>query len=882
MSKKLFLIYGIAMFATLWNTEVPKRAFRLYDKGDIAKTVEALDKSLEKDTLNPGAYMLYAKVYIDTAFAGFNVDTAYAYTNKAIQQLPLVTDEKDISSLGSLSVDSVNLELLKDKIDSLKFLDIQALHTIDDYNAFVAKFDDAKERPEAIRLRNTIAFKNAANTNTWEAYEQFITGYPIAEEFTEARNRYLRLLYEERTADGSYQSLVSYLEDFPNSPYRAAVESGIFPFATTSNTLDALTDFLRKYPNRAYSKNLSDRAYHIYKEKYPDSYFLNDFDFGLNTDSLKNAISSESGVWLPKLEEGTISFMDDGGQTKLKTNFKTISEDCLCAPQTVDFVYGSNGEQSQVWGRNGALIYEGTFDHVSDLGYGLLNIHSADGERLIHKSGEVVIETPKEDISVLDNRFIRTRTKGLYGLESYAGIPYLGNEYVQIDTFGNYIWLEKENGIALANPDDIAAILDGKPFSFQPQFDEIEALPNGQYWVTRNEEESILNSDLSTFIPFAKHEIYDRAYGWRIQSSQGVSIIHKRYAGLDKDTFYDRVQENDKWLALEKDSSWLLLDQLGEIAPSKGYDSLAFWGENMVMLFRNDSSWAQFKTGKRILMKRAWTPKLLIPQEYISTGEKATTDFFMLSSAKDFRKIYNNTGREILSSTYKDVTALGPNMIRLQKRNAALADSTGKYLLNFIYDGIGSSNKGYVSILDKGKVGVINPEKGIKIAPFYDKLIEPYADTVLVASDGKFKGFINKDNKELTTFEFDEVKYLSDTIALTRIENEWLIYHIGLDEALMEGITNYRELDINVDDKLLLIKTASGEGIYSLSKGELVEPTYTEIKVLGTLENPIYFAMKLVAEANFYVVLYFDKNGNKLFTQSFRQDEYFRIACPSK
>ncbi|OEK06573.1 WG repeat-containing protein [Roseivirga misakiensis] len=882
LSKKLFLIYSIAAITVFWNIEIPKRAFRLYDKGDIVKAVEALEKSVQKDTLNPGAYMLYAKVYTDTAFSSYNVDTAYAYAKKAIGQLPLVTEAKDISSLRDLQVDSLSLENLKDRIDSLKFIEVKAIHTIEAYNDFVMAYDDADERPEAISRRNRIAFENAEAVNTWQGYERFMTEYPLAEDFTVASNRYMKLLYEERTADGSYDNLVDYLTDFPNSPYRSVVVDNIFPFATGVNTLESFRSFLVNYPNKKYSKTLSDRAYHIYKQKYPDSYFLKDFDFGLNTDSLKRAMSVESGIWLPKLEDGNISFMDDSGQTKLKTSFKSIPEDCRCTPQSTDFVYGSVGATSQLWGRNGQLIYEGSFDKATDLGYGFIGVQSAAGDRLIHKSGEVVIDEPKESISVLDNRFIRTQTQGLFGLENYAGAEYLPNEYVAIDTFSTYIWLENSTGIALVSPDALLAVLEGQAFEFQPMFDELELLPNGKFWVSKDNQEGVINQDLSPLIALGKQEVYDRDYGWRIASSDGITIIHKRYNGLAEQAPFTQVLENDRWLALEKDSAWTLLDQQGKIQPESGYDSLAFWGENMVMLFRNDSSWAQFKTGKKLLMQRSWTPKLLIPQEYIATGEKATTDFFMVSNAKNFRKIYNDTGREILSSTYRDVTALGPNMIRLQKRNAALADSTGKYLLNFIYDGIGSSNQGYVSILDKGKVGVINPAKDIKIAPFYEKLIEPYADTILVASDGKYKGFINKDNKELTTFEFDEVKYFSDTVALTRIEDEWLIYHIGMDEALLEGIESFELLENTGEDKLLKVKTATGEGIYSATAGEIVEPTYTQIKILGTPDNPIYFAMKLVAEANIYVVIYFDKKGNKLFTQSFRQDEYFRIVCPSK
>lgn len=882
MGKRTFLISGLLAIVSFWNIEIPKRAFRLYERGDILKTVEALDKSIAKDTLNPAGYYLYAQLYTDTAYAQYNVDTAYLYTNKAYEQLQFVLDPKDIVSLNELAVDSLNLEAQKDKIDSLKFLDIKAIHTISAYNEFMKKHADALQIPEAIELRNHIAFEKAEAINTWQSYQQFMNEFPRSLDFGDAEIRYKKLIYDERTADGSYESLTSFLEEFPNTPFRLPIEDGIFPYITAVNTLESFTEFLSRYPNRKYTQTLFNRAYHIYKTKYPDSDFFTDFDFGISTDSLKKAMRLETGLMFPKLENGTVAFMDVQGNIKLETSFKSLNQDCLCTPQSSDFLYGSTGEKSQVIGRNGQVIYEGVFDQAIEAGYGFIVIRNMEGDRLIHKSGEVIIDDPKEDIAILDNRFIRTKVKGLYGLENIEGLSYLANEYIQIDTFKTKFWLEKESGIQLIDPETLLPALKGENIAFVPQYDELDELTNGRIWVVRGDQESILDQQFKTIIPFAQQEVYERPYGWKIETSKGIKLVHDRYIQLLQNRLFNEVLENDRWLALKKDSTWSLLDQMGNAQPANGYDSLAFWGENMVMLFRNDSTWAQFKTGKRLLMSDRWAPKLLLPQEYITTGEKANSDFFMLTGAKNIRRIYNDHGRQILSSTYNDVTALGPNMLRLQKRNAALTDSTGKFILNFIYDGIGSSNKGYVSILDKGKVGVINPDKNVKIAPFYDKLIEPYADTVLIAADGDYKGFITIDNKELTTFEFDEIEYYTDTVALTRIEDEWLLYNISQDEALIERILEYKHIHNEADRKTLLIKTNSGKGVYSLRQGELVEPTYTDIKVLGTPADPIYFAMKLVAEADIYIVIYFDKNGNKLFTQSFREDEYLRIACPLK
>jgi hypothetical protein len=114
---------------------------------------------------------------------------------------------------------------------------------------------------------------------------------------------------------------------------------------------------------------------------------------------------------------------------------------------------------------------------------------------------------------------------------------------------------------------------------------------------------------------------------------------------------------------------------------------------------------------------------------------------------------------------------------------------------------------------------------------------------------------------------------------MVRIENEWILHDIGTETAIYEGMKTYEFLTDTPEEKRILVETESGKGIYSSTKGELLEPSFNEIIQLGTEEEPIYFAVKIVTEANIYVVIYYDGNGNKLFTQTYQQNEYSAITC---
>ncbi|NVK84270.1 MAG: WG repeat-containing protein [Cytophagia bacterium] len=871
---------SLILLISFFSLEVPKRAFRMYEKGDIEKTIEALDKSLEKDTLNPAANYLYSVLHIDTAYSDYDVDEAYDFVVKAIRQFKTVIDPKDLEDLKEVLVDSVHLEVQKDKVDALKFEMVRQIHTIDEYEAFIAKHNDALQIPKAIEGIQSIAFLGAQAIDTWQSYKEFIDEFPDAEQFNEADSLYKLLIYEERTADGKLDSYKSFLEEFPGTPYRDQIIPEIFKISTATNRIEDYEAFLKEYPSEEFQQIAYKRIYHIFKEKYGSEDFLKYFPSLEWADSISNVQTLEKDFWIPKLTDNTIEFVNSNGESKLKTQLTTVPQNCLCEPTITDFVVGSYFEESAIISRDGHLLYNGAFENARDAGYGFVVLETEQGEKLYHKSGEMIVSEPKESINLLNESFIRTFDNGFYGLQSIHGLPFLENEYVLIDTLGQFIWLEKEDGIALISPEILYPALDGETVPIEFAYDEAEVLENGRIWVSRNGQEAILDQQLRSVIPFGPYEIYEEAYGWRLKEKNGFRVLHDRYPELSSKT-YPQVKSNQQWLAVKDAQKWSLYDQLGPTPVQHEIDSLAFLGENMVMLQSGDNLLAQFKTGKQLTMEKDWKYQLLVPQEYIKTGEPAIHDYFMLSNAKNYRKIYNEYGREILTATFNEVIAMGPNMLRLQKRNAALADSTGHYLLNFVYDGIGSNVDGYVSTLDKGKFGVINPAKQINIAPEYEKLLEAYTDTVLVAVKEKYKGFINTKNKALTAFEFDEVEYFNDSIALVRIDNEWLLENIKNEDILYERITDYQIIDVGEEDKTLFISTETGQGIFSESMGQIIEPTYTHIRVLGTSKDPIYFAVKLVAEANIYVVIYYDKKGNKLFTQSFRQDEYFKIACPA-
>lgn len=867
----------LSVLLWLYSIEFPKRAFRLYERGDIEKAVQLLNKSIETDTLNPASYGLYAEIYIDTAFKNYHVDTAYLYVNKALQQLQWVSDEKDRADLREFGISEEPLTTLRHTIDSLRFEEIRIIHTIAAYDLFIETHPDAKQISKAISLRDHIAFQQVEAQHTWQAYKAFMEQYPEAEAFAQAETLYKKLIYEEQTADGSLSAYLSFLEEFPGTPYRSEIVEKLFRYTTARNQISDYKNFLQHYADKRFMDTIIKRIYPIYKARYGAESFVRSFPFAAS-DSLSRAIQQEKGYWLPALRDDQLVFMTSAGSIQLKTGLTQIDDDCKCDPLFEDIAYGQKDGMSQVIARDGHIIAEGSFQSFKDAGYGFIIAENEDGQQLFHKSGEIFIDEPKQEIAVLSESFIRVKENGLYGLQALHGFAYLPTEFIQIDTLLHYFLLEKQEGIAIVPQEKILNSLHKALPTLSFSFQEIDYLPNGRIWAIKNNQEAILSSDLNIIIPFDDHRIDERPYGWQVRKKEGFQIYHDRFPLL-KDSLFDAVQENTNWLGLKTRKGWSLYHQYETRSVEYNIDSLQLLGENLALVFKGESQTAIFRNGRAFSIPKAWEPQLLVPQINIKTGAPATEDFFMLTNDRKQRKVYNVFGREIANGTINGVTALGPNMLRLQKRNAALTDSTGKFLLNYIYDGIGSNETGYVSIADKGTLGVINPALKILIKPEYEKLIRPYNDSLLVATKGSYQGIITKDNEQLTAFEFDEVKYFNDSLALVRIEKEWLLENIYTEEILIDRMLDYTILTPNKGILRLQFTTEEGIGIYKLGQGKIVAPTYTEVIQLGTDETPIYFASKFIEEADIYVIIYYDENGNKFFTQSLRKDDYFKIAC---
>ena len=82
-----------------------KKANKLLIKGEIDKFQETLQKTLEKDSLNPGIDFLYASLYIMDSYENHNIDKAKKYIQNSSEKYKFI-DEKKFSLFISRTISS--------------------------------------------------------------------------------------------------------------------------------------------------------------------------------------------------------------------------------------------------------------------------------------------------------------------------------------------------------------------------------------------------------------------------------------------------------------------------------------------------------------------------------------------------------------------------------------------------------------------------------------------------------------------------------------------------------------------------------------------------------------------------------------------------------
>lgn len=856
-----------------------KKALKLLEKGEYEKAHETLVKSLEKDSINAGAKYVFSLLYLTPNYQGYNIDTAYFFINEAIEDFA-VHDEKTKENLAKININDSTLLKQKRKVEEQAFKRAKALHTIDDYNYFLKKYDGALQVDSAVYYRNEIAYNDAVRLNTWEAFEYFIHKYPDAVQIEEAKAKYEELLYFTKTKDGRLASYVNFLKFFPKTPYRDDAEKHIFELSTADNDIDSYMTFMERYPKSKMRRRALDMLYHCYKQFHSPEGFINRFNILHEGDSLLLIARAESGSLIPVFEMDKYGFIKLNGEKLIDFTYDAIKRDYYCGHIAGDYLEVELGGKKMIVSRLGGKIYEGPYDSAEDMGCGALKIEHDGYFGVYHKSGFQILDFKYEETGLVANAFIKYKYNGKWGLKTFANLDVLPPVHDDIFSEGRFVIIEDNDLFAVQNVRNLAKAADGLKPQLDFKYDDYDLIYPEQLLVFREDKEAVLDLDLKEKLPLDAQTFYEFYGGWLVKKNNKYHIYDQIFYPLS-DLEFDNVDYNKSRAALKYQGKWGLYRADGPFPETFEYDSVRFLTEQIGVIIKKDTIFALFDNDSIIDISYSIETRLLIPGGLDQEEGDKYAQYLLTKSKSGIYSVYNINGHRILHGKFQSVGALGREYLLVEKAGRkGLYHRSSKPALKIRYNAIGNYDNGYVSTLLNGKFGIYNYEKNVFLSAKYQKRLKPFGQYYFIGTRGGKYGLVNLDNEAVTGFDFDEILDWNDTVALVRQEDEWKLYDIGNKRYVYEGISEYKVLYEDGNEKTILITKNSQNGILSSKYGEVIGPTFNDIINLGAEKEPVYFAEKFIFEADIYIVIYYDARGKILRKQVFtEEEEYEKIYC---
>lgn len=957
MKKHLLFIFLIFFLISACNSS--KQALKLLQKQKFAEVKHTLDKAIAKDSLNADLYYVYSLLYTDTSYSAYNIDSSFYFIRKAIEDYQ-ASDVKSKEKLQKQGIDSLALILQKLYNDTLAFERAQNLHEVQSYQNFLDTHPDAPQNQiqEAIQSRNRLAYEAASNLDSYEAYKEFMDTYPQALEFNLAKERYNTLVFREKTRSGDLQSYLDFLEAFPNSPFRPQAEEQILQITTASNQLNTYESFIKNYPSSQHLPLAVNLFYHLYITAHDKESFFSNYNNYPFADSLKRAAQLNERMLAPIFENQHYGLLDSKGRHVIENQFDLIPIHYFCEGVTDQIIHLATADEDDVLhsllSKAGETIYEYQLPRnniespgslyqqkVHELEAGLMLIENEKGNyQLMHQSGlpiypKVADTYPLDTVSLVPGmssesapyQFIKTKENGSWGLISFSGRVLLEPVYEEIEEYGNFIVLSKQSLKAITTREKIITSANQNPLELSFRFEDVALLDQQHIVAFTDEYETVLDIDLNTAVPLARHNIIRLINGIESQNKKWLLRENRTEAYVKNDTLlnrntaayylydkqslaeqpevtYQKAYFNNRWLALKNKEGFHLFD-LQTDNEKNVYDSVKLVGESFALLFESyqdaqDSVKVLFQNGGKLALVSPERITFLLLRPGSTAGEKEK-EYLLISPKNGPKEVWSQSGKRILTGNFSNLNVYPLGLFVVEERGKkGLLDSLGNELVPIRYQGISNYKDSTLALFQNKRFGIYRYSSKTIIEPRYEAMLQSYGQAVyqkedslyyevfIARKDGAY-GLINQSNTQLTDFAFEEVRYWNDTAAFVKSEDEWMIYRFSRTEKfddeeeyiLYDGISDFEEIQSDTEEKVIKIYKDGGYGILSNQRGEVLAPTYDDIRLFGSIsdQGSIYYSEKYVPEADLYIIIHLDYEGNIIKRQALTSEQYDMVFC---
>lgn len=846
--------------------EKTKQALRAYDKGDYEKVEDILIKSMRSDSLNPATEYVWALLYSNENYPKYHLDTAHFYIENACEHIKL-QNEDHLDELEDADLFEYDLKNKKMAIDSMAFVAAVNKGDIKSYEHFIDIYLGAADFEQAVARRNQLVFAEVEIMQTWQAYANFLKEYPKATQAAKAQIQYDKLIFEERTSSGRTEDLEQFLLEEPQTPYRHSIERKIFEDYVGELDVDRIVDFLRKYDNPVLSLRAQNMLYYLEGTNFTD---LVD-EVGLKANFIDSVRQLEQLNAQPLAlihRNGHFGFLDINGEIFLDQSYLSVDDKYRCGNIMDDLLSIEGKDSKQLLNRKGQIIFEGFDGALEDLGSGLLVVEEEGKVGVIHKSGFRLINAAYDDFSLLENSLLTYEVDGKLGVMSVTGKTYVQPHYDDIYTKGSFWVFQQGEAFGVTNLKQIAAL---DSFNLSLPFEEVELI-NDKYIIGfLADSEVLLNDQLEVITPKATQRINTKHETWVIELSDGYTTFDPSLGELSANVYQD-VRQNDEWLGLTRNGKWFVYNKNIYDEPIIGVDSLKLLGEDIAIVFRGKDGLAIFPNKEVVEIREG--------QYLKSIGPKIKTDTHFLVVKKGSENILYKNGLEQFRIACDELGYISDSAFSVKKYNKyGAVGLDGRLIMRVRYDAISEAENEVAPVLYNGKFGAYNFSDRVLLRMDYQEKIKPYNSEMFIVNEDGDYGLLDNLNELRVEPEFEQIEYWSDTSFLGLKGGYWSIVNMSDGSRTLEDIKYYELIKNTPSEKILLIRKEEGYGVFHSTKGLIVPTVFHDVMNLGNDETQLYFTETAVSEAGIYVVVYYDTNGNKLFSEAYREEVYDRLVC---
>lgn len=280
-ASKYFTIWCLIFLSTcsqFIRAQSLEKAFAALNAGDYLICTAAFQQLLIKDPENPVAAYGLSKTYVMPDNKDFNLDSANRYIAIGVKGLNRAWKEQELKKNRALGYREFTVKQLEKSINELAFQACDSVDEIEQWNHFIANYNNTELLQEAVERRNVLAFNAAMRAGDYSSYEEFLRNYPDARQVKEAKALYEKLLYLSKTSDSTWQAYHNFYEKFPESPFAMTARSNyewlLFQDKTKNHQLQEYISFLNEYPHSPYAPVVEDSVYRISTKDHQLSQYL--------------------------------------------------------------------------------------------------------------------------------------------------------------------------------------------------------------------------------------------------------------------------------------------------------------------------------------------------------------------------------------------------------------------------------------------------------------------------------------------------------------------------------------------------------------------------------------------------------------------------------